>query len=40
MTTSRTGWRRLLAWAGVVLLTGLLAADAGARGRFGGGGGG
>ena len=40
MMTSRTGWRRRLAWAGVVLLTGLLAADAGARGRFGGGGGG
>jgi len=40
MMTSRTGWRRRLAWAGVVLLTGLLAADAGARGGFGGGGGG
>ena len=38
MTTSRTEWRRLLVWAGVVLLTGLLAADAGARGGFGGGG--
>ncbi len=40
MMISRAGWRRRLAWAGVVLLTGLLAADAGARGRFGGGGGG